>query len=88
MRVFKFYSGDFFYGICSTTRKSAEKYLLEDIDDIPADKVEEIPESLWDERNIAMYEDNDLSATPFYESIRERLSCHTELIFTNDFSGF
>ena len=48
------------------------------------DRVEEIPESEWDEKIISMWEDNDLETEPYKVSIREQLISRPCMIFTND----
>ncbi len=51
---------------------------------MPIDKIEEIPESEWDEKIIEMYEDNDPEGVQFFVSIREELSDEPSVIYTND----
>jgi len=85
VKVFKFFTEDYHYACSGTTEQEAREYLTEYLDDSEILKVEEIPESLWDERTITMYEDNDKENEPFQMSIRECLEDdESSLIFTND----
>ena len=48
-------------------------------------KIEEIPESKWDEKTIKIYDDNDTESEPFYMSIRECLEGNeSSIISTNN----
>ena len=89
MKVFKIYTGEYFYGIYAKDAVEAISFLHEEIGYLKVDKIQEIPESEWDEKTIEIYEDNDFSTEPFYVSIREEICGNeTQLIFTNDFSIF
>lgn len=88
MKVFKFYSGDFFYAYSGETEEEAKQVMLDDIGEMEIDDVEEIPESQWDEKMIKNWEDNDFETEPYMVSIREVLSDKPCMIFTNDYSTF
>jgi len=90
MKVFKIYTGGYFYAIYSTTEEQAVIFLQEEIGYFEIEKpTEEIPESEWNVKNIMIYEDNDTSTEPYYVSIREEI-CGKEdqLLYSNDFSIF
>jgi activator of HSP90 ATPase len=89
MRVFKISIGEYIYGIYAKDSVEAISFLHEEIGYLKVDKIQEIPESEWDKKDIKIYEDNDTSTEPFFVSIREEI-CGNEaqLIFTNDFSTF
>jgi hypothetical protein len=89
MKVFKFFSDDLFYAYSGLTEELAKDQLFENFGEMQIDKVEEIPESEWDEQIISMWEDNDLESEPYQVSIREQLFGEdSTLIFTNDIAGF
>ena len=50
---------------------------------------EEIPESEWDKRTIAVQEDNNFETEPYFISIREAITgTEPQMIYTNNFSIF
>jgi hypothetical protein len=89
MKVFKITIENYFYAIYAENIEDAITFLSEEIGVFNDYKIEEIPESEWDKKDIKIYEDNDTSTEPFYVSIREEI-CGKEdqLLFTNDFSTF
>lgn len=89
MKVFKFYSRELYYACSGETEEQAKEYLFDDIGIIKIDKIEEIPESEWDEKIINIWEYNDFDTEPYKESIRDVMTKDTpQLIYTNDFSSF
>lgn len=84
IKVFKFYCGDYHYAFSGETEEQAKECLEETIGQVQIDKVEEIPESEWDEKLINIWEDNDHDNEPYQVSIRECLENTPTLIFTND----
>lgn len=89
MKVFKFYSGEFYYAYSGLNEQIAKEQLFEDIGEMQIDKVEEIPKSEWDAEIINMWEDNDLEQDPYQVSIRDNMIGESAtLIFTNDLSQF
>lgn len=85
MKVFKFTTGDVYYGYSGHDLNEAKQTMFDDMGETEIDAVEEIPESEWDNKCIAVYEDNDLEQEPFYISIRENMLGETPiLLFTND----
>lgn len=89
MKVFKFYSDKFYYAYSGNSEDEARECLFEQMGEINIDKVEEIPESQWDEKNITIWEDNDGDNEYFKESIRDIIcSDEPQMIFTNDSSSF
>jgi hypothetical protein len=88
MKVFKIYSEDYYYAYSSETEEDAVKLFIEEQGDLFIDKIEEIPESKWDEKVINVWEDNDFDTEPWQVSIREEISKTPQLIFTNDYSNF
>ena len=88
MKVFKFYSDDFFYAYSGETEEEAKQALVEDMGDIGIDNVEEIPESQWDEKIIKEWEDNDFEKELMMLSIRDIIGDTSGMIFTNDYSTF
>ena len=86
MKVFKFTSENYHYAFSGKDENEAKEALLEHTwDDLVIDKVEEIPESEWDEKIIMLREDNDIENEPYYESVREQMCGETPtMIFTND----
>ncbi len=84
MNVYKFYSEEHFYAFSGKDEQEAKEALFEYAGEMPIDKVEQIPESEWDEKIIEMYEDNDTDGVQFFVSIREELQNEPALIFTND----
>lgn len=88
MKVFKFFSGEYFYGVAAKTQNEAEQHLFEYLHKMPIDKVEEIHESKWNDKFIKMYENDDTEKGAFYVSIREAM-CGNEpiIVFTNDDIG-
>jgi len=85
MKAFKFTTGDIYYGYSGHDENEAKEVMFEDMGETDINTVEEIPESEWDNKFIAVYEDNDLEQEPIYLSIRESLSGETPiLLFTND----
>lgn len=89
MKVFKIYSDKYFYTYYANSKDEARECLFEEIGIMNIDKVEEIPESQWDEKNITIWEDNDGDNEYFKESIRN-IICGDEpqMILTNDSSYF
>jgi len=85
MKVFKFYSGDYYWAVSGETEEQAKEHLFESIHEMQIDKVEEIPESQWDEKTISVWEDNDHDNEPYQMSIRECLEDTPILIYSNDF---
>lgn len=85
MRVFKFQADGYQFAVGAKTQEDAKAHLDELTTCLEEPTVTEIPESGWDDRLIAMHEDNDWETTPFYMSIRE-IMCGEEpqLLFTND----
>ena len=89
MKVFKFFSDEYFYAFSGRTEPEAKEALFEFVGEMPIDKVEEIPEAKWDEKNIECHEDNDTEKPAFFISIRDELYLNEPtLIFTNDHSIF
>lgn len=87
MRVFKFHVNQLVYAFAAKTQAEAERAMFDEIGESVVDKIEEVPQSEWDEKTIAMYEDNDWEEEPFYVSIREQICGEDpQLIFTNDAS--
>lgn len=85
MKVFKFYYDDCHTAFSGKDQQEATEAFLEYVGDVKIDKVEEIPESEWDEKFILIYEDNDRQSEPFKMSIRECLEGEEPtLIFSND----
>lgn len=71
MKVFKFYSDKYFYTYYANSKDEARKCLFDQMGEMIIDKVEEIPESQWDEKNITFWVDNDGNDEYFKESIRD-----------------
>jgi len=89
MKVFKFYYDDCHTAFSGKDENEATEAFNEYVPGVKIDKVEEIPESEWDEPIILMYEDNDKETEPFKVSIREQLEGDTPtLIYTNDVDLF
>ena len=89
MKVFKITIENYFYAIYAENIEDAITFLSEEIGVFNDYKIEEIPESEWDKKDIKIYEDNDTSTEPFYVSIREEIiGNETQLVYTNDFSTF
>lgn len=88
MKVFKFYSDDFFYGYSGNTEEEAKQSMIEEMGDIEIDNVEEIPEDKWDDKFIKTWEDNDFEKEPYMLSIRDIIDDKPGMIFTNDYSTF
>ena len=83
MKVFKFWVSEYFYAYSGETEEQA-KELFEEEQGVMPDRVEEIPESEWDEKIISMWKETDLETEPFEVSIREVLTEYPCMIFTND----
>lgn len=85
MKVFKFYSEDYYYAVAAETEQKANDYLFDYVGIMPIDEVIEIPESQWDRKMIEMYEDNDIEKERFLVSIRDEI-CGEEpqIVYTND----
>ena len=79
MKVFRFYSDDEQYVYSGADENEAKEALFEHIGECVITKVEEIPEDQWDEKNINVWEDNDMDKAPFKVSIRECLSGDTPI---------
>ena len=89
MKVFKITIENYIYAIYAKNIEDALIFLSEEIGIFNNYKIEEIPESEWDKKDIKIYEDNDTSTEPFYVSIREEIcGKEAQLVFTNDFSTF
>ena len=89
MKVFKITIENYIYAIYAKNIEDALIFLSEEIGIFNNYKIEEIPESEWDKKDIKIYEDNDTSKEPFYVSIREEIiGNETQLVYTNDFSTF
>jgi hypothetical protein len=89
MKVFKFYSAPYYYAYNGKTEEEAKKALFEFTGEMLIDKVEEIPEEKWDDKDIKVHEDNDTETEPFYISIREAMDDNEpQLLFTNDNAMF
>ncbi len=89
MKVFKITIENYFYAIYAENIEDAITFLSEEIGVFNDYRIEEIPESEWDKKDIKIYEDNDTSTEPFYVSIREEIiGNETQLVYTNDFSTF
>lgn len=86
MKVFKFTSGDYYYAYSGNTEEEAREKLFDEVGEMDIDEVEEIQEERWDDRVIAIYEDNDMETEPFYTTIREVICDTPGMIFTNDLS--
>lgn len=85
MKVFKFYSGDYYYACSGHDEDEAKQTLIDELEEMEIDEVEEIPESKWDEKLIWMWEDNDEENEPYKVSIRENMIGEIpSQIFTND----
>lgn len=86
MKVIKFWCGDTFYAFAAETEELAKAKFEEEIgEDIT--ETEEIPETEWDNKNIACWEDNDTSKEPFFMSIHEIIcGIEPQMVFTNDVS--
>jgi len=85
MKVFKFTSGDVYYGYSGHDENEAKEAMFDDMGETSIDSVEEIPESEWDKKVISMWEDNDFETEPYKVSIRENMIGETPiLLFTND----
>lgn len=88
MKVFKFYSGEYYYAFSGKTEDEAKENLFQDVGQMTIDKVEEIPESQWDDEIISIWEDNNQDTEPFKISIRDSISANDSLmLFTNDLSS-
>jgi hypothetical protein len=87
LKAYQFFSNDYFYAYSGETEEEAKKQLFEEFGEMDIDKVDEIPESKWDDKIINIYEDNDFSKKPFKESIRSVISNEPQLLFTNDDSN-
>jgi len=89
MKVFKFYSEKYYYAYSGKTQEEAKECLFGQMGEMAIDKVEEIPESKWDEEIINIWEDNDFEKKPYKESIRNQMfGDEPQMIFTNDMSSF
>lgn len=89
MKVFKFYSENYYYAYSGETEQEAKDCLFEQMGEMVIDKVEEIPESEWDKEIISIWEYNDFEKEPYKESIRgQLLGDEPQMIFTNDMSSF
>jgi hypothetical protein len=83
MKAFKFYCGESFYGYAALTKETAIDQFTEDTGD-QYTLCEEIPENEWDEKNISVWEDNDLANEPYKISIRDAICGTTpQMIFSN-----
>jgi len=85
MKVFKFTSEDYYWAVSGESEEQAKDYLFEIVGEMTIDKVEEIPESEWDEKIINIWEDNDFETESFKVSIREEMySNEPQIIYSND----
>ena len=85
MKVFKFYSENYYYAYSGETEQEAKDCLFEQMGEMVIDKVEEIPESEWDKEIISIWEDNDFEKEPYKVSIRgQLLGDEPQMIFSND----
>jgi hypothetical protein len=85
MRVFLFNSDDLYWAVSGQDREQAKNYLFDFVGEMKITKIEEIPESKWDDKTINIWEDNDLETEPFKVSIREELfNNEPSIIYTND----
>jgi len=84
MKVFKFYSDDYYYAYSGHNEDEARLTLLDDLGEMEIDKVEEIPESEWGAKIINVWEDNLTETVPYRISIRENMGEIPGIIFTND----
>ena len=88
MKTFKFNIEDKFYGIAAESHKEATQYFRDEVSE-NWETCEEIPESEWDKKTIAVYEDNDFEKEPYYISINKAIiGTEPQMIFTNDISTF
>lgn len=89
MKVFKLFADDLFWGYSGKDQEEAKAQLFDDVGEMEIDKIEEVPESEWDDESISIWEDNDLSKEPFQTSIREQMNGdYPQQLFTNDVSSF
>jgi hypothetical protein len=89
MKVFKFYSDRYYYAYSGNSEEEAKESLFEEVGEINIEKVEEIPESEWDEKTINVWEDNDFEKEPYKESIRDSfIGNKPQMVYTNDYSLF
>lgn len=84
MKVFKIHSNELYYAISANSEEEAKVYLFDSVGKMPIDKIEEIPESKWDEKIIQVYEDNNTENDCFYISIREAMDNEPMIVYTND----
>ena len=85
IRVFKFTSNDLYWAVSGHDQDDAKNYLFEVVGEMNITKIEEIPESKWDDKTINIWEDNDLETESFKVSIREELQGEDpSIIYTND----
>lgn len=84
MKVFKFYYDDCHTAFSGNDENEAMSEFIEYVGDVEIDKVEEIPESEWDEKFINIWEDNDHDNEPFQVSIRECVENTPTMIFSTD----
>lgn len=59
MKVFKFYCENYYYAYTGETEEEAKECLFEENGEMEIEKIEEIPESEWDEKFISIWEDNN-----------------------------
>lgn len=86
MKVFKFHSGGYEYAIAAKDSSLAQSKFYEEVYETDFE-FSEIHESKWDEKNIKMYEDNNMDLEPYHVSIRELIvGDEPQLIYTNDIS--
>lgn len=86
MKVFEFTTAEFYYAFSGKDFDRAKELFDENLGDEEIVSSREIPESEWDEKKIAIHEDNNTSKKPFYVSIRQELSDYPSFIYTNDYS--
>jgi hypothetical protein len=89
MKVFKFYSLDLYYAYSGENWQQARAALFSDYGEMPIKRIEEIPETQWNDKFINMWEDNDFNNEPEKLSINDLMTGNLpELIFTNDLDSF
>jgi predicted transposase YbfD/YdcC len=86
MKVFKFYTKEYYYGYSGETEQQARDLFIEEHGDIEIIKVEEVSEQEMDEESIKIFEDNDQENESFMVSIRSEIQNEPSLVFTNDWS--
>lgn len=89
MKIFKFYCDKYYYAYSGNSEDEARECLFEQMGEMNLDKVEEIPESEWNEKFINIWDDNDFEKEPYKESISDIIfNNEPQMIFTNDYLSF